>query len=51
MIPMKGRKDQKSRQTYEEALSFIPGGVNSPVRAFSSVGLTPVVLKKDMAPM
>ncbi|WP_342415428.1 glutamate-1-semialdehyde 2,1-aminomutase [Paenibacillus sp. FSL R10-2782] len=46
MIPMKGRKDQKSRQTYEEALSFIPGGVNSPVRAFSSVGLTPVVLKK-----
>ena len=30
-----------SRELYEEALSLIPGGVNSPVRAFGSVGGTP----------
>lgn len=43
---MQGRNDQKSKQIYEEALTHIPGGVNSPVRAFSNVGLTPVVLEK-----
>ncbi|MCP3781469.1 glutamate-1-semialdehyde 2,1-aminomutase [Paenibacillus polymyxa] len=43
---MQGRNDQKSKQIYEEALIHIPGGVNSPVRAFSTVGLTPVVLEK-----
>jgi glutamate-1-semialdehyde 2,1-aminomutase len=32
----------KSEQLFDEARRFIPGGVNSPVRAFGSVGGTPV---------
>ncbi len=31
----------RSEQLFEEAVNLIPGGVNSPVRAFGSVGLTP----------
>lgn len=31
----------KSEQLYEEAQKYIPGGVNSPVRAYKSVGLVP----------
>ncbi len=31
-----------SEALYEEALKYIPGGVNSPVRAFQSVGACPV---------
>lgn len=31
----------KSEQLFERAKKFIPGGVNSPVRAFQSVGLEP----------
>lgn len=34
-------KDTKSRELFERAKKHIPGGVNSPVRAFGSVGLTP----------
>lgn len=34
-------KDTKSKALFEEAKKYIPGGVNSPVRAFGSVGLTP----------
>ena len=36
----------KSQQFYEEAQAIIPGGVNSPVRAFKGVGGTPVFFKK-----
>lgn len=36
----------KSAALYEEALKTIPGGVNSPVRAFKSVGLNPVFIKR-----
>lgn len=36
------RTDLRSREAFEEARTLIPGGVNSPVRAFKSVGLTPV---------
>lgn len=32
---------QKSKEMFEQAQMIIPGGVNSPVRAFKSVGLTP----------
>ncbi len=32
-------KNEKSLKIYEEAIEYIPGGVNSPVRAFKSVGL------------
>ena len=31
-------KNEKSLKIYEEATKYIPGGVNSPVRAFKSVG-------------
>ncbi|MDP4261755.1 MAG: glutamate-1-semialdehyde 2,1-aminomutase [Bacteroidota bacterium] len=35
----------KSEQLFERAQRSIPGGVNSPVRAFKSVGGTPVFMK------
>ena len=31
----------KSEQLFEQSKKYIPGGVNSPVRAFGSVGMTP----------
>ena len=37
---------QTSKQLFERAQRSIPGGVNSPVRAFKSVGGTPVFMKK-----
>jgi glutamate-1-semialdehyde 2,1-aminomutase len=36
------RREEASKAAFEEAKQYIPGGVNSPVRAFKSVGLTPV---------
>jgi glutamate-1-semialdehyde 2,1-aminomutase len=36
----------KSRSLYERALQVIPGGVNSPVRAFRQVGGTPIFMEK-----
>jgi glutamate-1-semialdehyde 2,1-aminomutase len=36
----------KSQQLFNRAQSSIPGGVNSPVRAFKSVGGTPIFLQK-----
>lgn len=38
------RSYAKSRQLYEEAQKYIPGGVNSPVRAFKAVGTHPLFL-------
>ena len=35
----------KSQLMFERASLFIPGGVNSPVRSFKSVGGTPVYFK------
>lgn len=35
----------RSEKLFERANQFIPGGVNSPVRAFKSVGGTPVFIK------
>jgi len=37
---------EKSKKLFEEAKKIIPGGVNSPVRAFKSVGGNPVFIKK-----
>ncbi len=37
---------QKSVELFEEAKQNIPGGVNSPVRAFRSVGHTPVFIDR-----
>ena len=31
----------RSEELFARAKAFIPGGVNSPVRAFGSVGMTP----------
>jgi glutamate-1-semialdehyde 2,1-aminomutase len=36
---------EQSKQLFERAQQSIPGGVNSPVRAFKSVGGTPVFMK------
>lgn len=40
----------KSREIFEEALTLIPGGVNSPARAFGGVGGTPVVFDHAKGP-
>lgn len=40
------RIDVKSREAFEEAKRYIPGGVNSPVRAYKSVGLTPIFVER-----
>ena len=37
---------QRSSQLFSAASQVIPGGVNSPVRAFKSVGGTPIFIKK-----
>jgi glutamate-1-semialdehyde 2,1-aminomutase len=37
---------QRSSQLFAEAEQVIPGGVNSPVRAFKSVGGTPIFISK-----
>lgn len=39
-------KNEKSVQLFEKAKKFFPGGVNSPVRAFRSVGGTPIFIEK-----
>jgi glutamate-1-semialdehyde 2,1-aminomutase len=36
----------KSNELYQKALNYFPGGVNSPVRAFRSVGGTPIFFEK-----
>jgi len=40
------RSDSRSKEAFERAKRVIPGGVNSPVRAFKSVGLTPLVIER-----
>ncbi|MBU9707757.1 glutamate-1-semialdehyde 2,1-aminomutase [Paenibacillus sp. AK121] len=40
------RKDTRSKAAFDEAKQYIPGGVNSPVRAFKSVGITPVYIDR-----
>ena len=37
---------ERSSKLFHEPKNIIPGGVNSPVRAFKSVGGTPILLKK-----
>jgi glutamate-1-semialdehyde 2,1-aminomutase len=39
-------KHDKSKELFEKAKTFFPGGVNSPVRAFRSVGGTPVFMER-----
>ena len=37
---------KNSKKAYSEAKKYIPGGVNSPVRAFKSVGSNPIFFNK-----
>ena len=37
---------QKSKELFQEAQKFLVGGVNSPVRAFKSVGTDPIFIEK-----
>ena len=39
-------RNSRSIQLFKEAQQFIPGGVNSPVRAFKSVGADPLFIRK-----
>lgn len=39
-------KFKRSQELFEEARQYFPGGVNSPVRAFRSVGGTPLFITK-----
>ena len=41
---------ENSKKLFERAQQFIPGGVNSPVRAFKSVGGTPVFINTGVPP-
>ncbi len=43
-------KITKSEENFKKASSLIPGGVNSPVRAFNSVGGTPRFIEKGEGP-
>ena len=40
----------KSESLFQEAVQYIPGGVNSPVRAYGSVGMTPRLIAKADGP-
>lgn len=39
-------KFEKSKKAFDEAKKYIPGGVNSPVRAFGSVDIAPIFIQK-----
>ena len=41
---------KRSSELFQQAKQKIPGGVNSPVRAFKSVGGTPIFIKKAKGP-
>ncbi len=44
-------KREKSRHLFEQALKLMPGGVNSPVRAFRAVGGEPVFMASGKGPV
>src|SRR3712207_9569954 len=39
-------RDTKSAALYERALRYLPGGVNSPVRAMGSIGRDPIFIER-----
>jgi glutamate-1-semialdehyde 2,1-aminomutase len=45
-----GKDQDKSAQLYARALDLMPGGVNSPVRAFRGVGGTPLFIQSASGP-
>lgn len=44
------RKFDRSKSLFKKAASLIPGGVNSPVRAFRAVGGNPIFIEKAKGP-
>ncbi|MHC4881687.1 MAG: glutamate-1-semialdehyde 2,1-aminomutase [Planctomycetota bacterium] len=44
-------KNQKNKHLFKKAQKVIPGGVNSPVRAFKSVGAAPIFIDKAKGAM
>ncbi|PFA64580.1 glutamate-1-semialdehyde-2,1-aminomutase [Bacillus sp. AFS015802] len=40
------RSYEKSKQAFKEAVNLMPGGVNSPVRAFKSVKMDPIFMER-----
>jgi glutamate-1-semialdehyde 2,1-aminomutase len=44
--PKVGRDRSRSKQAFERACEVLVGGVNSPVRAFGSVGCAPVIVDR-----
>lgn len=47
---MHSMKTNISKSLFEKANNFIPGGVNSPVRAFKAVGGNPIFIKSAKGP-
>ena len=43
-------KNRKNKELFEKAQQVIPGGVNSPVRAFKSVDADPIFIEKAKGP-
>jgi len=41
---------QRSEALFKQAVNVLPGGVNSPVRAFRSVGRTPIFINRAQGP-
>lgn len=39
---------EQSEKLFSEAIEYMPGGVNSPVRAFKAVGMNPIFIKKAL---
>ncbi|KXH87298.1 glutamate-1-semialdehyde 2,1-aminomutase [Sporosarcina sp. HYO08] len=46
-----GRNYDKSKQAFKEAVELLPGGVNSPVRAFKSVNMDPIFMESGKGAM
>lgn len=44
------RMKSQSEKLFEEAVKYIPGGVNSPVRAYGAVGMTPRFMQGATGP-
>jgi glutamate-1-semialdehyde 2,1-aminomutase len=45
-VRVKIKKNSRSKQLFEEAQRYLPGGVDSPVRAFKAVGGKPLFIKR-----
>ncbi|MCM3743499.1 glutamate-1-semialdehyde 2,1-aminomutase [Sporosarcina luteola] len=46
-----GKSYEKSKQAFAEAVKLMPGGVNSPVRAFKSVNMDPIFMESGKGPI